>query len=120
MRAIALHHEIDRQAQLAAADAHVRTAVCALDNFRIVGDDGDVIAATHELLGFARAAVGLLSEDLHHVLLGVGELVRAAVPVGWDVERLVIVQQFEHVRRWRRVDHRRRDELVHGFVVRRL
>lgn len=45
---------------------------------------------------------------------------RGAVAVGGHVQRLVVVQQLEDVRRRRGVDDRGRDELVHGLVVRRL
>lgn len=41
------------------------------------------------------------------------------MPVLRDVERLVVVQQFDDVVGRRRVDDRAADELVHGFVVAR-
>lgn len=117
MQTVSLHHEIDRQAQLAAADIHVGAAVSALDDFGIVGHDSDVVPAAHELAGVAGPAVGLGGEDFHHVLFGVGGGVRAAVAVGGHVERLVVVQEFEHVG-WRGdVDDGGGDDLVHGLVV---
>lgn len=42
---------------------------------------------------------------------------RGLVPIGWDVERLIIVEHFQdHIGRWTCHD-RRSDDLVHGFVV---
>lgn len=97
MQPITLHHKINRQTQLTPANTHVRAAIGALDNLRIIGNDSDVVPTTHELAGVAGPAVGLGSKDFHHVFFGVGGGVGAAVAVGGDVERFVVVEEFEDV-----------------------
>lgn len=120
-RAVALDHEVDGQAQLAQPVALGGGVLGAGDGLGVVGDDGDVVAAAHELLELARVPAGVGVEDLHHVLLGVAERVGGRLlPVGRHVVRLVAVQHLEDVVRRRRGHDGRRDDLVHGLVVARV
>lgn len=129
--AVALDDEVHGEAQL--RQAAVAAAAAARDAGRVLargrgggvgggagveGDAGDVVAAAHELLELAGAAAGVGVEDLHHVLLGVADVLRRRLlSVGRHVVRLVVVQQLQdELRRGRRHD-RRRDHLVHGLVV---
>ena len=118
IRRLPLHHKVRCEAQLPPSVPHVRPAVRPLHDLRVIRHDGDVIPLAHETLVLARAAVGFVGEDLHHVLLGVRGLVGGAVAVGGDVELLVVVEELEHVARRGAVDDGGRNELVHGLVVR--
>lgn len=125
-RAVALHHKVHCETQLAQPGAILRLAGGLAGHgvrrrghlIGVVRQHGDVVAAAHELLELARVAAGVGVEDLHHVLLGVADLVLARLlPVGRDVVRPVVVQHLENVLRRRRRHDRRRDDLVHGLVV---
>lgn len=130
-RSVTLHHEVDRETQLARlCAAHVGPAESALHDLGVVRHHGDIVAAVHQPPHLPRSAVHVLAKDLHHVLLGVsgaGGVVLAATVVVVRgrvgamtvlryVEGFVVVQEFEDVGGWGRVDDGRGDELVHGFV----
>ena len=126
-RAIALDDKVDGQTEsgeallAAAGDAAgvVGTSATATagDGVGIVGDDGYVVPAAHELLHLAAGAGGIGVEDLHHVLLGVGDLVRRPVAVERDVQETVVVEHLEDVVARRLGHDGARDHLVHGLVV---
>lgn len=121
-RAITLNHEIHRETQPTNPSIRqlrlVRPIRGSRDSIRVIRHDGDVIAPSHELLELAGRAAGVRVEDLHHVFLGVAELVgRGPLPVDGDVVRPVAVQHFEDVLRGGGGDDGRGYDLVHGFVV---
>lgn len=117
---ITLDHEVDRQAELAAAWFRVHLPVRTLYNLRIVSHDGDIVASAHQFPRIPLPAIRFLREDLHHVFLGVAGRVCTSMAVLRDVERfLARVQEFDNVRRWRSVDDGGGDELIHRLVVRR-
>jgi hypothetical protein len=130
-RSVTLHHEVDRKTQPAhLCAAHVGPAEGALHDLGVVRHHGDIVAAVHQPPHLPRSAVHVLAKDLHHVLLGVGSaggvvlaatvvVVRGrvgAMTILRYVEGFVIVQEFEDVGGWGRVDDGRGNELVHGFV----
>lgn len=115
---ITLHHEIDRQTQLPPSMAGVRLAEAASHNLGVIGDNGDVIPPTHELPRLSLSTVGLLRENLHHVLLGIRGRIVGAVAVLRNVQRLLAaVEEFQHIAGRGRVDDRGGNDLVHGLVV---
>ena len=60
----------------------------------------------------------VVREDLHHILFRVCRDTRSrSLPVRGDVERFVVVEKLQDVGGGRGVDDRRRNKLVHGFVV---
>lgn len=96
---IALHHQVRRKIQFSAV-GQVGVSVRRRGRVGVVRDDGDVVAAAHQLAVLALLAVDVCLEDLHHVLLRVSWLgVGGAVAVGGDVERSgVAVEEFDDVR----------------------
>lgn len=122
-RPVTLNHEIDCQTQL----TQPVTCGCgcgilrAGDGLGIIGHDGDIVAAAHELLELAGAPAGICVEDLHHVLFSVAQHVCGRfLPVGWHVVRLVAVQHLQDVVSGGSGDDGRGDDLIHGLVVTRV
>ena len=105
IRCFSLNHEVGCQAKLAAAVAHVSPAKRPLDDFGIIGHNGHVIPLAHELLVLPGPAIRLIGEDLHHVFLGVARLIGRPMAVGWYVELLLIVEKFQNIGWWRRIDN---------------
>ena len=108
---VSLDHEVDGQAQLALrCPAHVRLAELALHHLRIVRHHGDIVPSVHQLPHLAGTTVDVLAKDLHHVFFGVGGLCGpcpggvGAVAVEGDVEGLIVVEDFDDVGGWGRVD----------------
>lgn len=115
-----LHHKVSRQAEPAIGTLrHIRPAVGGGgDNFRVVGDDGNVVPTGHQLAVLTGLARDVGLEDFHHVLFGVGGLGRGPVAIGGDIKRFVVaVKQLDDIG-WRRgVDDWGSNELVHGLVI---
>lgn len=103
--AIVLHHEINRQTQLATAMSRDSLTKRPVDDLRIVDDTSDVVSSTHQPLVFSRLSVHVLRENLHHVFLRVAGLVIAAVSVLWYVESTVVVKESQHIASRRPIYH---------------
>ncbi len=79
---------------------------CAIDDLGIVYDARNIVPAAHQTPVLARLSIDILGEDLHHIFLGIGRLVVAAMAILWYVQRTVVVQQPENIAARGAVDDR--------------
>lgn len=78
IRPFTLDHEISRQAKFAlgALGRASGTEWSGSDHFGVIGDDGNVVAAGHQLAMLSILTANVRLEDLHHIFLGVSGLGR--------------------------------------------
>lgn len=90
---IVLYHEIDSQTQFPTAMSRHSLTKRPVHNLRIINYTRDIVPSAHEPLVLSWLAVDILGEDLHHVLLRICCLLVAAMPVLWNIECTVVVEQ---------------------------